>query len=51
MGFFKGVLNFFGDILKDVIRKVLIFVITVFLILLALKHFLGIDIFKLMTQF
>ncbi len=47
MGFFKSTGKFFGDILKDILAKVISFVIVIGLCILALKWIIGIDVFKL----
>lgn len=50
MGFIKGIINFFGEILKDVLKKVIVFLILVGLILLALNYFLGINFLDFLRQ-
>ena len=41
---FKSIFGFFGDILKQVIIKLLTFLIVIVCILFALKYFLGVDV-------
>jgi len=42
-----GIFSFFGDIIKQVLVKVITFALIIFLALLGIKFFLGIDVFTL----
>lgn len=45
ISFLKGIVGFFFSIIKEVIRKVLVYVLLIILGLIALQYFLGIKIF------
>lgn len=44
MGIFKSIGNFFLDILKGVLTKVITFIIVICFFLLAIRYFLGINV-------
>jgi len=46
---FKSIFNFIGEILKQVIVKILTFVIIIIIILFTIKHYLGVDMFSFLN--
>ena len=41
MGFFKSIGRFFGDIIKDIVKKLITFGIIIFLILIGIRYVFG----------